>query len=487
MKTVSINPVTRLEGHGRIDIFLDDEDRVANAYFRIPELRGFEAFCVGRPVEEMPRITTRICGVCPEAHHMASAKACDAVYHVEIPSAARKLRELLYNTFYVADHAVHFYILSGPDFVVGPDAPVEERNIFGLIRKVGVETGRKVLEARAKAQELIKTLGGKSIHQVTSLPGGVSRGLSEDERRRAEQICGDLVEFAKFTLKILDDVVLSNRSYLDLILSDAFRHETHYMGLVDERNRPNYYDGTIRVVDTKGKEIERFAPAEYLDHVAEHVEPWSYLKLPYLKRIGWKGLTDGPESGVYRVAPLARLNVADGMSTPLAQEQYERMMTTLGGPPVHNTLAYHWARVIEMVNAAEKALELARDPEVTSPEIRRVPTAHPTEGVGVVEAPRGILFHHYVTDERGILTKVNLIVGTTNNYAAMNLSIRKAAEALIQPGKKLTAGVLNRIEMAFRAYDPCFGCATHAMPGHMSLDVTLRDSQGRILDRLVRG
>jgi F420-non-reducing hydrogenase large subunit len=487
VKTVSINPVTRLEGHGRIDIFLDDEDRVANAYFRIPELRGFEAFCVGRPVEEMPRITTRICGVCPEAHHMASAKACDAVYHVEIPSAARKLRELLYNTFYVADHAVHFYILSGPDFVVGPDAPVEERNIFGLIRKVGVETGRKVLEARAKAQELIKTLGGKSIHQVTSLPGGVSRGLSEDERRRAEQICGDLVEFAKFTLKILDDVVLSNRSYLDLILSDAFRHETHYMGLVDERNRPNYYDGTIRVVDTKGKEIERFAPAEYLDHVAEHVEPWSYLKLPYLKRIGWKGLTDGPESGVYRVAPLARLNVADGMSTPLAQEQYERMMTTLGGPPVHNTLAYHWARVIEMVNAAEKALELARDPEVTSPEIRRVPTAHPTEGVGVVEAPRGILFHHYVTDERGILTKVNLIVGTTNNYAAMNLSIKKAAEALIQPGKKLTAGVLNRIEMAFRAYDPCFGCATHAMPGHMSLDVTLRDSQGRILDRLVRG
>ncbi len=487
MKTVSINPVTRLEGHGRIDIFLDDEDRVANAYFRIPELRGFEAFCVGRPVEEMPRITTRICGVCPEAHHMASAKACDAVYHVEIPSAARKLRELLYNTFYVADHAVHFYILSGPDFVVGPDAPVEERNIFGLIRKVGVETGRKVLEARAKAQELIKTLGGKSIHQVTSLPGGVSRGLSEDERRRAEQICGDLVEFAKFTLKILDDVVLSNRSYLDLILSDAFRHETHYMGLVDERNRPNYYDGTIRVVDTKGKEIERFAPAEYLDHVAEHVEPWSYLKLPYLKRIGWKGLTDGPESGVYRVAPLARLNVADGMSTPLAQEQYERMMTTLGGPPVHNTLAYHWARVIEMVNAAEKALELARDPEVTSPEIRRVPTAQPTEGVGVVEAPRGILFHHYVTDERGILTKVNLIVGTTNNYAAMNLSIKKAAEALIQPGKKLTAGVLNRIEMAFRAYDPCFGCATHAMPGHMSLDVTLRDSQGRILDRLVRG
>jgi F420-non-reducing hydrogenase large subunit len=487
MKTISIDPVTRLEGHGRIDIFLGDDGEVANAYFRIPELRGFEQFCVGRPVEELPRITTRICGVCPEAHHMASAKACDAVYHVEPPPTAVKLRRLLYNAFYVADHAVHFYILSGPDFVVGPDAPVAERNIFGLIRKVGVETGKAVIEARAKAQELIKLLGGKSIHQVTSLPGGVSRGISEEERLRAVDICRDLVEFGKFTVKILDDVVLSNQAYLDLILSDTFRHETHYMGLVDENNHPDYYDGMIRVVNTRGEEIARFAPSEYLEHVAEHVEPWSYLKFPYLKARGWQGIEEGEASGVYRAAPLARLNVAEGMSTPLAHEQYERMMATLGGPPVHHTLAYHWARVIELVNAAESALALAEDPSLTDPEIRTVPTRTPTEGIGVVEAPRGILFHHYATDEKGLVRKVNLIVGTTNNYAAMNLSIRKASRDLIGDSGKLTEGVLNRVEMAFRAYDPCFGCATHALPGEMPLDVRLFDANGSEIDRLVRG
>ena len=217
------------------------------------------------------------------------------------------------------------------------------------------------------------------------------------------------------------------------------------------------------------------------------MEPWSYLKFPYLKAVGWKGLTDGAGSGVYRAAPLARLNVADSMSTPLAQEQYEKMMATLGGRPVHHTLAYHWARVIEMVNAGERALELARDPEITSPDIRRIPTAKPTEGVGVVEAPRGILFHHYVTDERGMVEKVNLIVGTTNNNAALNLSVKKAAAGLIEPGKKVTEGVLNMIEMAFRAYDPCFGCATHALPGQMPLEVTLRDAEGRILDHVERG
>jgi len=483
MKTVTIDPITRLEGHGRIDIFLDDDGHVANTYLRIPELRGFEQFCVGRPVEELPRITTRICGVCPEAHHMASAKACDAVYRVEPPPAAVKLRRLLYNAFFVADHTVHFYVLSGPDFVVGPDAPVEERNIFGLIRKVGLETGKKVIESRAKAQELIKLLGGKSIHQVTSIPGGVTRGLSEEERQRAIVICTDLVEFGKLTLKILDDVVLSDRQYIDLILGDTYRHETHYMGMVNDRNEPDYYDGRIRLVDTRGEEIAKFDPADYLSHIDEHVEEWSFLKFPYLKSRGWKGLVDGQDSGVYRAAPLARLNVADGMTTPLAQEHYERMMETCGGRPVHNTMAYHWARVIELVNAAEMALELAQDPEITDPRIRVVPTATPSEGVGVVEAPRGTLFHHYVTDERGIVRSVNLIVGTTNNYAAINLSVKKASKELIEKSGELSDGVLNRIEMAFRAYDPCFGCATHALPGRTALDVRLFDGDGNEIDR----
>lgn len=486
MKTISIDPVTRLEGHGRIDIFMDDDGSVANAYMRIPELRGFEQFCVGRPVEELPRITTRICGVCPEAHHMASAKACDAAYNVTIPPAAEKLRRLLYNTFYVADHAVHFYVLSGPDFVCGPDAPVAERNVFGLIHKVGLETGKKVITARARAQQLIKLLGGKSIHQVTSIPGGVSRGLSEDERIEAEEICLELVEFGKFTLQILEDVVLSNQDYLDLILGEAYKHETHYIGLVDGNNCPDYYDGTIRVVDSKGDELVTFEAADYLQHIAEHVEPWSYLKFPYLKAKGWHGLTDGNDSGVYRSAPLARLNVASGMSTPLAQEQYEKMMETLGGPPVHHTLAYHWARVIELVNAAECALELARDKEITDTNIRTVPTDTPREGIGVVEAPRGILYHHYITDKNGIVENVNLIVGTTNNYPAINLSIKKAAETLLGNSAALSPAVLNMIEMGFRAYDPCFGCATHALPGKMPLDVRLIGPDGREIDRLVR-
>jgi F420-non-reducing hydrogenase large subunit len=486
MKTITIDPVTRLEGHGRIDIFMEEDGSVANAYMRIPELRGFEQFCVGRPVEELPRITTRICGVCPEAHHMASAKACDAVYNVTIPPAAEKLRRLLYNTFYVADHAVHFYILSGPDFVCGPDAPVAERNIFGLINKVGLDAGKTVIGARARAQELIKLLGGKSIHQVTSIPGGVTRGLSEDERRLAEEICTDLVEFGKFTLKILDDVVLSNQDYLDLILSDTYRHETHYMGMVNDVGQPDFYDGNIRVVNTLGKEIIYFPPKDYLKHIAEHVEPWSYLKFPYLKVKGWKGLIDGEDSGIYRAAPLARLNVATGMSTPLAQEQYERMMETLGGRPVHNTLAYHWARVIELVNAAELALELSRDPEITDTNIRTVPTGTPREGVGVVEAPRGILYHHYVTDENGMVEKVNLIVGTTNNYPAINMSIKKAAQGLLGPQGEATEGLLNMIEMGFRAYDPCFGCATHALPGKMPLEVRIHDKNGKEIDRLVR-
>lgn len=486
MKTIAIDPITRLEGHGRVDIFMDDDGHVANAYLRIPELRGFEQFCVGRPVEELPRITTRICGVCPEAHHMASAKAADAVYHVDPPETAKKLRRLLYNTFFVADHAVHFYVLAGADFVVGPTAPAAERNVFGLIRKVGIETGMKVVEARKRAQQLIQMLGGKSIHQVTSIPGGVTRGLSEEERKTAEQITGELVEFAKFTVKILEDVVLANPEYVDLITSDTYRHETNYIGLVDENNHPDYYDGVLRVVDVDGNEIARFRADDYLDHLAERVEPWSYLKMPYLKARGWKGMIDGRDSGVYRAAPLARINVADGMSTPLAQEQYERMMHTLGGRPVHYTLAYHWARVIELVNAAETAATLAVDPEITDPNFRTVPTATPTEGVAVVEAPRGTLFHHYQTDERGIVKKVNLIVGTTNNYAAINLSIKKAAKELLEKTREVSDGVLNMIEMAFRAYDPCFGCATHTLPGQMPLEVTVRDARGEVIAHRIR-
>jgi F420-non-reducing hydrogenase large subunit len=483
MRKITIDPVTRLEGHGKIEIFLNDAGEVANTYFQVPELRGFEKFSEGRPAEDMPQITQRICGVCPEAHHMASTKALDELFHVDPPSPAKKLRELVYSAFYVTDHTTHFYILGGPDFVMGPDAPVAERNILGVIGKVGLELGGAVINARMQNHKIIQMVGGRAVHPVFGLPGGVSKALNEEERKEIEQIARDSVEFAKLSLKVFDDIVLQNKEYVDMIVSDAFTHRTYYMGLVDENNKVNFYDGKVRVVDPEGKEFAKYAPREYLEHVAEHVEPWSYMKFPYLKNVGWKGFVDGKDSGVFRVAPLARLNAADGMATPLAQEAYEKMYSTLGGKPVHHTLAMHWARLIELLYAAERLLELSQDPEITSPDIRTIPTAVPDEGVGIVEAPRGTLIHHYVTDERGVIKKANLIVATVNNAAAVNMSVKKAAMALIKPGKEITEGLLNRIEMAWRPYDLCLACATHNLPGFSPLPIEVYDSQGKLIKR----
>jgi F420-non-reducing hydrogenase large subunit len=479
MKKITIDPITRLEGHGKIAIFLDDAGEVKNCYFQIPELRGFEKFTEGRLAEDMPQITQRICGVCPEAHHMASCKTLDAVFHTDPPGPAKKLRELLYSAFYVTDHTTHFYILGGPDFVMGPDAPVAERNILGVIAKVGLELAGAVIKTRMQNHHIIQMLGGRAVHPVFGLPGGVSKGLNEEERKEIEQIARDSVEFAKLSLKVFDDIVLKNKAYVDMILSDTFTHRTYYMGLVDKNNKVNFYDGQVRVVDPDGQEFARFSASDYLDHIAEHVEPWTYIKFPYLKKVGWKGFCDGKDSGVFRVAPLARLNASDGMATPLAQEAYEKMYSTLGGKPAHFTLATHWARLVELLYAAERLLELSRDPEITSPDIRTIPTSTPDEGVGIVEAPRGTLIHHYVTDENGIIKKANLIVATVNNSAAINLSVKKAAMGLIKGGKEITEGLLNRIEMAWRPYDPCFGCATHNLPGQPSTVLEIYDSDGK--------
>jgi F420-non-reducing hydrogenase large subunit len=486
MKKLSIDPITRLEGHGRIDLFLNGDGELENAYMIIPELRGFEKFCEGRPVEEMPRITQRICGVCPIAHHVAAAKAGDAVYHVDPPPAGKKLRELMYSTFFVADHGLHFYALAGPDFVVGPDAPKAERNVLGVIKKVGQEVGAQVMGLLKDNHDAAAIIGGRYIHSVSALVGGVSKPINEEERDRLVEIARRSIETARFSLKLFEDVVLKNQAYLDLILSDAYTHRTYYMGLVDHNNHINFYDGKVRVVDPNGDEFVKYAPDEYLDVVAEHIEPWTYLKFPYLKKVGWKGFVDGADSGVYRATPLSRLNAADGMATPLAQAEYERFYDTLGGKPVHQTLATHWARLIELLYAAERSLELAEDPEITSANVRTIPTETPTEGVGIVEAPRGTLTHHYATDERGLLTKVNLIVGTTNNYAAIDMSIKKAAQALIQAGVEIGDAVLNQIEMAFRAYDPCFGCATHALPGHHSILVRVFDQDRELVQEILR-
>jgi F420-non-reducing hydrogenase large subunit len=484
MERVTIDPITRLEGHGKIDIFLDDEGNVANAYFLIPELRGFEQFCVGRPAEEMPRITNRICGVCPEAHHMAGTKALDALFHVEPNSVVKKVREMFYMAFYVTDHTVHFYALGAPDFVLGPDAPPSERNILGVIHKVGVEIGKQVIDCRIRNHETIKMLGGRGIHPVAGLPGGWSQAVTKEMQQEIEEIAKQNVEFGLFSLKLFEDVVLKNQAYVDLIVSDAFTERTYYMGTVDENNHVNFYDGQIRVVDPEGKEFVKYPCKDYRQHIAEHVEPYTYLKYPYLKEVGWKGLVDGKDSGLYCATPLSRLNAADGMATPKAQEAFEKMYDTLGGKPVHHRLACHWARLIELLYAAERMLELATDPEITDPDVRPIVTNTPDEGVGSVEAPRGTLTHHYWTDERGILTRVNLIVGTTNNYGPISLSIKNTAKSIIKNGVKVTEGLLNQVEMAFRSYDPCLSCATHSLPGQMPLEVTIRDADGNVVERL---
>lgn len=484
-KRITIDPITRLEGHGKIEIFLNDEGNVEKAYFQVPEFRGFEKFCEGRAAEEMPTLTQKICGVCPVAHHMASTKTLDDLFKVTPPPAAKKIRELMYSAFMFEDHLLHFYILGGPDFVVGPGSPKAERNILGVIGKVGVEVGRKVIEIRKKVRSINALIAGSPLYPVNGLPGGVTKGITEKEREDIKAIAAEAIEFAKFTFQVFDDIVLKNNNYVKIINSNIYYHKTYYMGMVDEQNKVNFYDGKIRVVDQEGKELVKFSVQDYLENIGEYVEPWTYVKMMYLKEVGWKGLKDGKESGIYRVAPLARLNVAEGMATPLAQAEYEKMYAVLGGKPAHHTLAYHWARLVEVMYAAERMLELANDPELTDTNIRNIPTEVPTEGIGVVEAPRGTLIHHYQTDDRGILQKVNLIVATQNNAAAICMSIEKAARTLIQQGN-VSDGVLNMIEMAFRAYDPCFACATHSLPGEMPLIVNIYDKDKNLLRELRR-
>ncbi|MEM3458715.1 MAG: Ni/Fe hydrogenase subunit alpha [Candidatus Bathyarchaeia archaeon] len=484
MKKILIDPITRLEGHGKISIFLNDKGDVENAYLQVPELRGFERFCIGRKAEDMPLLTSRICGVCPVAHHMAGTKALDAAFNVEPPSAAKKLRELMYCGYYIYDHTLHFYYLGGPDFVVGPDAPPEKRNVIGVIEKAGLEIGKEVIKHRAYGQRITELIGGKATHPVCGLPGGMSKPLKEEERQEIEKMAESSVKFAQFSLKLFHDIVLGNSKYVDLIKSDAYTLKTYYMGTVDESNKVNFYDGKVRVVDPSGKEFVRFEPKDYLNHIAERVEEWTYVKFPYLKKVGWKGFVDGADSGVYRVGPLGRLNAAEGMATPLAQEEYKVMYKTLGGKPVHSTLAFHWARLIELLYAAERALELSRDPEITSKEVRNKP-GEPSEGVGIVEAARGTLIHHYVLDKDALIKDVNLIVATTNNAPAINMSIRDAAKGLIQ-GDKVDQGVLNMVEMAFRAYDPCFGCATHFAVGQMPMTIEIYNNEKKLLRMVQR-
>lgn len=482
-KVITIDPITRLEGHGKITIFLDDEGEVERAYFQVPELRGFEKFVQGRPAEDMPQITSRICGVCPMAHHMAATKALDAVNGVVPPPAARKARELAYCTFVAEDHLLHFFFLGGPDFIVGPQAPAAERNILGVVQALGRDAALQLIHLRKRLREVLGDIAGKAIHPVFGLPGGIAKPITAETRAKAQQVSADAFRFATALLETFETKIVPQ--YFEMIASPDYTHQTYYMGLVDERNQLNFYDGKIRIVAPDGREWARFPETDYLKFIAEHVEPWTYVKFCYLKPNGWSGFRDGAESGVYSVGPLARINAAGGISTPFASDALARFSASLGKRPVHHTLANHWARLIEVLYVTERMNELADDPEICDTNVRTLPLKNRGEGVGVVEAPRGTLIHHYKVDERGLVTSANLIVATQNNAARINLSVDKAARALIHRGN-VSDGILNQIEMAFRAYDPCNGCATHSLPGNMPLSIEFRNAEGTPVKLIVR-
>ena len=482
---ITINPMTRLEGHGKIEIFLDDKGNVEDAYWQVVELRGFERFCLGRPVEELPRIMPNICGVCPTPHNMASVKALDDLYGVEPTPTAKLIRNLHYNAFMVEDHLLHFFILAGPDFVLGPDANPAERNILGVVNKVGLEIGGKVIEVRKRCREIIRYIASKPPHPEGGLPGGVSRGITEDDRKWMIDTADFSVEFTQFALELFKQIVLDNKTYLNLVLNDAYKLNTYYMGMVDDNKRVNFYEGKIRVIDPKGEEYASFDCRDYANHIGEWVEPWTYIRLTHLRKVGWNGLNDDKGTSLYRVGPLARLNVADSMYTPLAQKEYEAMFDILGGKPSHHTLAYHWARLIEALQAAEHMQRIVNDPLLTSKDIRNMNLKLGKVGIGCVEAARGTLIHHYEADDEGRTTKVNLIVATQHNAAPICMSVKKAAMGFVK-GPEVKEGLLNMVEMAFRAYDPCLGCATHALPGKMPLTVNIREPNGNLIRTIER-
>ncbi len=485
---ITVDPITRLEGHGKIEIFLDDKGDVANAYWQVPEVRGFERFCVGRRITELPQITARLCGVCPGAHHLAATKAVDGCFNSKPTAAAYHIRDTFYMAHFVHSHIAHFYALAAGDFVCGPAAPAAQRNVLGVVGAVGAETGLAVLKAREQAQRVQAITGGKPTHPVLGVPGGVSKVISKEEAKEIQQIADNLVPFAELTLKIFHDVVLANKDYVDIITNkDLYYHETYHMGMVNENGQADFHDGKVKIIDQDGKEVDLYDPVDYLDHISEAAMPWSYEKFPYMRNPGFKGLVDGPDSGIYRATPLSRMNVTRDLPTPKANEALKEFRETLAadGKPVQFTLATHWARLIEMLYAAEKLQQDAYSDLLTDPNIKQTDLVPGGRGVGCVEAPRGTLTHDYTCDENGIVTACNLVVGTTNNNGPICMDVAKVAKALIH-NFEVSPGLLNMCEMAFRAYDPCNSCATHSLPGQMPLTAVIRNADGSVYDTVSR-
>jgi len=471
-KTITICPVSRVEGHGKVTIHLNDQNEVEESHFHVVEFRGFEKFCEGRLMSEMPVITTRICGICPVSHHLASAKTCDDVLGVDIPPAAKKLRELMHMGQIIHSHSLHFFYLAAPDFLLGPSSDPAKRNIVGVI-EADPELAKKAIRLRQIGQNIIERVGGRPIHPVTAIPGGMSKPLSHEDRFIMGKEIDEAIELAQLGVQVGKE---ANEKYADVISRFAVI-KTNYMGLVKDGNL-ELYDGTLRMIDETGNTLEEFDPKNYLDYLGEHVEDWSYLKFPFYKKQGF------PE-GVYRVAPLGRLNVADAIGTELANKELGAFKKLGNGKPVHETLYFHYARLIEILYAAERAREIIDDDDVVSNEVRVKVERKAGEGVGVIEAPRGTLIHHYWADDNGKIEKANLIVSTVQNNPAMDMSVNEVAKEFVK-GDKIEEGALNMVEMAIRCYDPCLSCATHAI-GQMPLVINLVAADGTVLDVVERG
>jgi len=444
---INIQPVTRIEGHAKVAITLDDAGNVADTKFYVQTLRGFEKFCEGRPVEEMPRTVCHICGICPWAHHLASAKATDGCFGVTPPPAAVKLRRLMQSIAYVSDKILNFYFLAAPDFVIGPDADYSVRNVVG-IAQAAPDIAKKVVHMRHLGAQMLEAFAGRAIHPTFAVPGGVSKPLTEADREKMLPPAQELLEFAKFSINFAKENVFPK--YMDAIKSIGVIN-VGYLGTVRDDGALDFYDGKLRMMKHDGS-YDEFAAAEYLDYIGEWVEPWSYQKFPYAKKWGQLNLSLENPVGVYRTNCLARVNVADRMATPLAQAELEEFRAAFGRP-AHYTMLYHYARLIELLQTAETMIELLNDPEITSTDIRVPVAAKAGRGVGCVEAPRGTLIHDYECDGDGLVTKLNMIVGTTHNNAAISLSVNQAAKEVIKAGK-YDQGILNRVEMAVRSYDP---------------------------------
>ncbi|MDZ7599633.1 MAG: Ni/Fe hydrogenase subunit alpha [Desulfobacterales bacterium] len=447
-QVINIQPITRIEGHASIGIELDDDGNVADARVNVMSLRGFEKFVEGKPAEELPRIVSRICGICPWMHHLASNKAVDGCFGVTPTPTGSKLRELMQTIAHVEDKLLHFYFLAAPDFVIGPDADYAVRNVIG-IAKANPELAQKVVRMRFMAKMILDKFSHKTIHPVAGVPGGFSKPMLEEERLDMLAKMHEILDFALFTIEFAKKEVFPK--YLDTIQTLGVI-TTGFMGTVDANGALNLYDGKIRLMKPDGSYVD-FDVQDYADYIGEHVEPYSYSKFPYAKcwNEGFSMDLENPK-GIYRANTLARVNVADRMATPRAQAELEEFREAFGRP-AQATLLYHYTRLIEEVYACERAIEILNDPEITNPDVRAKVEPKAGRGIGCVEAPRGTLIHDYSTDDNGLITRANLIVGTTHNIGPINMSVKQAALTLIQGGK-VDEGILNKIEMAVRAYDP---------------------------------